>query len=89
MSCRRTERRAKISMNVRPSSTTASSSVSTPWGGSPVNALPVSPSITLPASTIMNVGLSLHFVEQKESVKIPLGASAANAKEGSLLMPLG
>lgn len=40
----------QTSMNVKPNSTTASSSVSTPWGGSPVNAPPVSPSITLPAS---------------------------------------
>lgn len=40
----------QISMNVKPNSTIASSSVSTPSGGSPVNVPPVSPSITLPAS---------------------------------------
>lgn len=85
---RRTQRRAKTLMNVKPNSTTASSSVSTLWEVLPVNVHLVSHSTTLLVLTTMNVGLSLHSVEQKESVKTRLEVSAANAKEGSLLMPL-
>lgn len=75
-------------MNVRPNSTIANSCVSTLWEVLPVNVHLVSHSITLLVLTTMNVDPSLHFVEQRESVKTPLEVSAANAKEGSLLMLL-